>query len=425
MIKSVLIAVPTQRFIETSTFKSIYDLEIPEGINVTFEVFEGDQIDQIRNLIADWGKKYDYLFCVDSDIVLPRETLTNFVFSQKDIISGVYIQRLPGEPQAEIYRQDYSRYPYDVLMTADKQFEVGACGFGCVLIDSRVLRSMDYPHFVYKSALDHNQTLSEDVYFCQKAREKGFKVWCDTSIRCDHIGQNVYSCPEVVMECMTDKVEDVVGELESYIKDVAHQDLLPRCHRQYLYNMPVNPKIVYDVGACVGHWGRHAKKAWRDAQIYAFEANKDCFETLVKSNIYSGHCMEVLSHSNNMEVDFYHNPYNLGGNSYYKETTGQFNESHIEKRITKTIDSHVHENMLDYPDLIKIDVQGAELDVLEGATLCLKHCKDVIVECQHTEYNEGAPKFEVVKNFLERRGFKLVSNFCRTEVDGDYHFKWV
>ena len=421
-LKSILIAVPTNKYVETGTMKSIYDLEVPSGCRTELQFFYGYQIDQVRNLIAEWGKKYDYLFCVDSDIVLPRETLSKFVFSQKDVISGVYVQRLPGEPQAEIYRPDYSRYPYDVLMTADRQFEVGACGFGCVLIDSKVLRDMEYPHFVYKSALDHAHTLSEDVYFCQKAREKGFKVWCDTSIRCGHIGQNVYSCPEVVTNCIEEKTEDVVGELESYIKAVAHQDLLPECHRQYLYNMPVRPKVVYDVGACVAHWGRHAKKAWKDAEIYAFEANDDCFETLVNSNIYSSHCMAVLSHTDGMEVDFYHNPYNLGGNSYYKENTNEFNESHIEKRTTKTLDSYMLDNLVGAPDLIKIDVQGAELDVLEGATLCLRHCKDVIIECQHADYNEGAPKFEAVKNFLERRGFKLVSNFCRTEVDGDYHF---
>ena len=41
------------------------------------------------------------------------------------------------------------------------------------------------------------------------------------------------------------------------------------------------------------------------------------------------------------------------------------------------------------PDLIKMDIQGAEMDVLKGAQDCLKTCKDLIVELQTVEYNKG------------------------------------
>ena len=131
-----------------------------------------------------------------------------------------------------------------------------------------------------------------------------------------------------------------------------------------------------------------------------------------------------LSESEEKEVEFYCNPFNLGGNSYYKENTGEFNESHIEYKTAFSLDQTVDIcEVPALPDLIKLDVQGAELDILKGAEKCLAHCKDIIVECQHANYNEGAPKFKEVKTFLESKGFVLVSNFCRTDVDGDYHFR--
>ena len=416
--KSILIAVPTNKYVETATMKSIYDLEIPNGCRTELQFFYGYRVDQIRNLIAEWGKNYDYLFCVDSDIVLPRDALCKMVFEQVDIVSGIYVQRLPGFIP-EVYKTDYTRYDISDLLQSDRLIEIGASGFGCILINSDVLNKMEYPHFVYKPALDHNNTFSEDLYFCKKARELGYKIWCNTTIQCDHIGQTVYGMPETINGT---KKKDL-PPLEDYIAEVAKQDLLPKCHVEYLHHMKahnVDPKVIFDVGACVGHWGRHAKDVWKDATIIGFEANKDVIKTLENSGLYDGVICSVVSHSFT-EVDFYHNPYNLGGNSYYKENSAEFNESHIEKRSTSTLDDIYYSSGI-LPDLIKIDVQGAELDVLEGSSVCLNHCKDVIIECQHTDYNENAPKFDAIKSFLERRGFKLVGNFCMTEVDGDYHY---
>ena len=71
---------------------------------------------------------------------------------------------------------------------------------------------------------------------------------------------------------------------------------------------------------------------------------------------------------------------------------------------------------------MKIDVQGAEVDVLKGATEAFSECKDIILEAQHVDYNEGAPKFEEVRNFLESMGFYLRAQIVKHDVDGDYHF---
>ena len=50
------------------------------------------------------------------------------------------------------------------------------------------------------------------------------------------------------------------------------------------------------------------------------------------------------------------------------------------------------------------------------------NCKDIILEAQHVNYNEGAPKFDEVKEYLQSIGFELKAEITRNNIDGDYHF---
>ena len=118
--KRILIGIPTARNIEPDTFKSIYDQIIPDGYEVSFQYFFGYQVDQVRNLIADWVVKgYDYLFSVDSDISFPPDTLMRMLAHDVDVVSGLYIQRIPGTHKLEIYEDNahggVSNMPYEYL----------------------------------------------------------------------------------------------------------------------------------------------------------------------------------------------------------------------------------------------------------------------------------------------------------------------
>ena len=194
--KKILIAVPTNKNIEVETFKAIYDLEVPDGYETEFQYFFGYQIDQIRNLIADWAKNYDYLFSVDSDIVFPRDALTRLIAADKDIISGLYIQRKPGQHILELYQDNpaggVDNIPYWAIKGRGV-IPIAGCGFGCVLIKSAVIRGMEYPHFYYQSAISHANTISEDIYFCSKARKAGYTMWADTGLHCEHIGSTKFT----------------------------------------------------------------------------------------------------------------------------------------------------------------------------------------------------------------------------------------
>jgi FkbM family methyltransferase len=407
--KKILVAIPTAKYIEVQTFKSIWDLDVPDGYELDFQYFYGYQIDQIRNLIAEWAKRYDYLLSVDSDIVLPRDSLRKMLSADKDIISGLYIQRIPGTQTVEVYMDTdgggCTNIPYSLLENRGV-VEIAACGMGAALIKSEVFRKMQYPHFQYKSALDHRNTVSEDVYFCLKARGLGFSVWADTSIKCDHLGATTFSLDT---------------QAEQNIDLVAGQDLLPREHVEYLEKMEDTPKVVYDIGSCVLHWECHARRIWPNAEIFLFEANRDVKKLYDRTG--QKYHLGVLTDIDNKAVKFYKDPMNLGGNSYYKENTVHYNETHAVQEIGNTLDTTVKSKNWPLPDLIKLDVQGAELDILKGAEECLNNCTNVILEAQHKDYNLGAPKIEEVIEYMSSIGFELVSNFTKTKDDGDYHFR--
>ena len=193
--RRVLIAIPTAKYIEPETFKSIYDLELPEGVTADFQYFYGYRIDQIRNLIAHWVVNgYDYLFAVDSDISFAPDTLKRLMSHDCDVVSGIYRQRTP-EQTLEVYQRNavggVSNISWQDLQGRGL-VEVAACGFGCVLVKNQVLREIGAPQFQYHVALDHNHTISEDVDFCRKAVAKGFRIWADTDVICQHHGMSVY-----------------------------------------------------------------------------------------------------------------------------------------------------------------------------------------------------------------------------------------
>lgn len=417
--KKILIGIPTAKYIEVETFKSIYDLIIPDGYEVTFQYFYGYRIDQIRNLISSWVVNgYDYLFSVDSDISFAPDTLLKLLRLDKPIVGGVYRQR-NTEQHLEVYDTNYRRMEWSQL--AFEIREIGALGFGCVLIKREVFDAIGHPWFEYHVSLDHNQTFSEDLDFCKKARARGFSVWVDSSILCGHHGMTVFNV-------------DTRINIETRLRELGNMQLLPFEHFNYiasLKNEGLNPKVIYDIGAAVLHWTKPMKQyLWPDAEYIAFDA-MDEVEFLYKENGINKYHLGLLSDTEGQEIKFYQNLVHPGGNSYYRENTEfspaaeyLFSENQAVIKKTRTLDSVVKEKRFPLPDMIKMDVQGAELDILKGAVETLKNCKDLILELQEGEYNSGAPLKDEVVAYLESIGFRLkASAFSNAHsIQDDYHF---
>jgi FkbM family methyltransferase len=82
---------------------------------------------------------------------------------------------------------------------------------------------------------------------------------------------------------------------------------------------------------------------------------------------------------------------------------------------TETIQIETLDNLLPEapaaPALLKIDVQGFELDVLRGAERTLKSIDEIFVECSFVELYSGQPLIGEIVAHLAERGFSLAGVF--------------
>ena len=75
-----------------------------------------------------------------------------------------------------------------------------------------------------------------------------------------------------------------------------------------------------------------------------------------------------------------------------------------------TLDSAAEDVKIPKNTLVKIDVQGFELQVLQGAVSTLKKVQFVLVESSKVELYEGQALFSDVDQFLTQHGFGLIKS---------------
>lgn len=188
-----LIAIPTSRDIEIQCAASIIGMEREGRIGVFCP--QSYSIDASRNLIVEHALEigYDYIMWIDSDMILPRNTLTTLMSHDKDIVSGVYAYKILGGKNAvaKRFKKDvndtYEDIPLKEIREKEKLIEIDGVGFGCVLTKVDVFRNIKKPWFKY------SPKMGEDIYFCRKAQKAGYKIYLDTSILCGHVGSVNYN----------------------------------------------------------------------------------------------------------------------------------------------------------------------------------------------------------------------------------------
>jgi GT2 family glycosyltransferase len=178
----ILIVIPSAKYVETNTFVSVYNLDVPEGVKTNLAVIEGYSVDTSRNLAVKEAKeqKADYILWVDSDMLLPKDTLTRLLSHSKDIVSGAYAFKDLKSQDLIAFSVDNKRVP---LSEIDGLTEVGGIGFGCCLTKTDIFKKIEYPYFVF------GEDYGEDIYFCRKARAAGYKIYLDPDVKCGHIGK--------------------------------------------------------------------------------------------------------------------------------------------------------------------------------------------------------------------------------------------
>ena len=135
----------------------------------------------------------DYVFWLDSDMVFDPDVLEKcFKVMDKDtIVTGLYFRRsAPFTPVIfdKLEKTDEGFEWSDFEELPDTPFEVGGCGFGCVLMPTEAAVAVSLN---YKQMFNPMMGAGEDLSFCWRARQSGYKIICDPSIQLGHVGHTV------------------------------------------------------------------------------------------------------------------------------------------------------------------------------------------------------------------------------------------
>ena len=60
--------------------------------------------------------------------------------------------------------------------------------------------------------------------------------------------------------------------------------------------------------------------------------------------------------------------------------------------------------------MIKIDVQGSEIDIINGGLDVIKKAKGILMEISLVEYNQNAPTKEFVYDYMDKLGFTPIEH---------------
>lgn len=164
------------------------------------------------------------------------------------------------------------------------------------------------------------------------------------------------------------------------------------------------PYRILDIGANIGQFHQQVKHYFTDSFVFSIEASADCEPYLkqITDNYYIG-----LLAKDNSEYNFYsRKETGTGtGNSIYREMTHFYSDEqlHVIKQTGIRLDDLFDDNA--QFDLIKIDTQGSELDIIQGGLELCKRASGILLEVSITPYNEGAPLYDEVIEYMKSIGF--------------------
>ena len=167
---------------------------------------------------------------------------------------------------------------------------------------------------------------------------------------------------------------------------------------EHMAGLGFQPQTIVDVGAAEGTWSRMAAGIWPNAQVVGFEPNRTNAARLERTR----HDLPRFAyHLCFLGADPGHVAYADRGaqTSLYTNAVGSTDAE------MRTLDACLEAGLFQQPQLLKLDVQGYELEVLEGGQRVLAGCDAVLAEVSFFLFHPEMPTADEVIAYLRERGF--------------------
>ncbi|MBO9573120.1 MAG: FkbM family methyltransferase [Chitinophagaceae bacterium] len=171
--------------------------------------------------------------------------------------------------------------------------------------------------------------------------------------------------------------------------------------------------VIYDVGGHIGTWAVLAKSIFPSSEVHVFEPLPIHWDILDKNigklpSVFVHRC--ALGSKN--EVIQMHVTSSSDSSSLLPLTENMHHEyGQVQTALTDVevvrLDDYVKTKSIRFPQVIKIDVQGYELEALKGAIDVLEQVKYIILEVSFIELYKGQPLFKDIVTFLEEKGISV------------------
>lgn len=182
-----------------------------------------------------------------------------------------------------------------------------------------------------------------------------------------------------------------------------------------LIKQSIMPGTVIDVGANAGQFTVASSKLFPSVIMHSFEPLPDCFSQLQKnvSSLKNITTYQIALGDWSGQTSLHVNSYSLSSSilplaKAHKEAFPEATES---KNITveiSTLDQIFKNDNLVSPVLLKLDVQGFELQVIKGGINILKHIDYVVMETSFRPMYEGEYIFKDIMKFMEEKNFRFM-----------------
>ncbi|AHJ14411.1 FkbM family methyltransferase [Sulfurospirillum multivorans] len=215
------------------------------------------------------------------------------------------------------------------------------------------------------------------------------------------------------------------GEIMSQIDELQHR--MKTNHKnlgEYLHYLKNDhlfyPEVVVDVGVAFGTGEIY--EVFPESTIVLVEPLEECSHYLdaIANRYEDVHIYKVAAAKKSQKLSFFVHP-DLVGSSLYQESEGDVTDGECREVDAERLDVLCAEHVTGSRKVfLKIDVQGAELDVLAGYEKLLKNTEVIVLEVSLHPFFKHGPQLHEVIAYMHTKGYVVhgIFGFLHRPLDG-------